>query len=369
LNAEGQFGWPAYAGMLVPLSTAVFVLVAGSSFGVVALCVGTVAGLCLQICAFIVRARRAKIVYRPSIDLRDPAVTAILIAAWPALLSALIIQAGPLVDQIFASSLSVGSISAINYALKLNSVPIGVIFVSVGRAALPYLSYQASTKDMKAFKETLRLYLWATAIGTLILSVFIIVLAHPLVQILFQRGAFSPEDTSLTASTLIGFTIGLTPTLFGFLVSKAFNALGKTHILIYTTIFSVIANAIFDYIFARLWQSMGIALATTAVYFCTMFILLFALRRTIGKLDLFTPPREVLNMLQKLNIGNYYVPRDTQMRKNRSPLRVPYKLRQQIVRITAMIAVFIVGIFGIFQNALYTLRISLGSFIIVAFLR
>jgi murein biosynthesis integral membrane protein MurJ len=369
LNAEGQFGWPAYAGMLVPLATMILVLVAGQSLGIVTLCLGIVIGLCLQLCAFIIRAHRAKLIYRPTVNLRDPEVRSILIAAWPAFLSALIIQASPLVDQIFASSLSAGSISALNYALKLNSVPVGVIFVSVGRAALPYLSYQVSTRDMKTFKETLRLYLWVIGIGTFIFSAVIIVLAHPLVRILFQRGAFSAADTNLTTSTLIGFTLGLTPTAFGFILSKAFNALGKTRILMYVTTFSVIANAVFDYIFARLWQSMGIALATTAVYFCTMFILLFALNRTIGKLNLFTPPGEIVKVIWKLGAGKYYVQWIMWKQKNPVLFNFPNNLRRQIVRLGIVIVCFITGAIGVFLNPLYTLRAAFGSLIVLAFLR
>ena len=369
LNAEGQFGWPAYAGMLVPLTTAIFVVVAGLQLGVVALCVGTVVGLCLQLCAFFIRIQRAKLVYRAVINLRNPAVRSILILAWPALLTALIIQAGPLVDQIFASSLSAGSISELNYALKLNSVPVGIIFVSFGRAALPYLSYQVSTNDMKSLKETLRLYLWAIVISTLLLSAFMIILAHPLVQILFQRGAFTADDTSRTASTVVGFTIGLTPMSFGFIISKVFNALGKTRILMYVTIFSVTSNAIFDYIFARLWQSTGIALATSAVYFCTMFILLFALRRTIGKLDLFTPPGEVLKVIWKLSFSKYYIQWIAWKDVNLSSFGLSYDLRQWIVRIGTMIIVFIAGVISTLLNSLFALRAAIGSVIILAFLR
>ena len=374
LNAEGQFGWPAYAGMLVPLVTMVFVLVAGQSLGIVTLCVGMVAGLFLQLCVFIIRLRRAKLVYRPIMNLRDPEVLSTLITAWPAFFGALILQAGPLVDQIFASSLSTGSISALNYALKLNSVPIGVIFVSVGRAALPYLSYQASIKDMKTFKETLRFYLWAIGIGTLLLSALIIALAHPLVQLLFQRGAFSADDTTRTASTLVGFMLGLAPSAFGFIISKAFNALGKTRILIYVTIFSVVANCVFDYIFARLWQGMGIALATTAVYFCTMFILLFALTRTIGKLNLFTPPSQILKVIWKLGAGKYYVQWITWKKEHPFLLeipynKIPYNLRRQIIRTGIVIICFIIGSIGVYLDPPLALRAAFGSLIVLALLR
>src|SRR6266700_5610822 len=208
-NTEGQFGWPAYAGILVPVTTAILVLVLSKSLGIVMLCVGMVVGLFLQLCVFIVGVKRAKLVYRPIIDLHHPELVPILVAAWPALLGSIIILLSPLVDQVFASFLPIGSISALSYALKLISVPTGVIAMSVGRAAVPYLSRQAAMNDMKAFKETLRFYMWVVGIGITVLSVFMLVLAHPLVQLFFQRGQFSADDTNHTATTLIGFVVGL----------------------------------------------------------------------------------------------------------------------------------------------------------------
>ena len=350
LNAEGQFGWPAYAGLLVPLTTAILVLALSGSEGVVILSIGMLAGLCLQLCVVIFRARRAGLVYRLSMNLRNPELHAVLTIAWVAPFSALISQAGPLVDQVFASSLSAGSISTLNYALKLVSVFTGVIFVSFGRAALPHLSRQASINDMKAFKETLHFYLWAIGIGTAVLAALMLVLAHPLVQILFQRGAFTADYTNRTASTLVGFAVGLPPMALGFFLAMVFVPLRKNRLLLITTIFSVIANAIFDSIFARLWQSTGIALATSAVYFCNLFILLFMLRRLIGKLDILTPPPELLRV-----IGFSF--------------SIPYGLRQRIVRVGIAIAVFAAGIAGIFWNSLYTLRAALGSLILLALLR
>ena len=368
-NTEGQFGWPAYAGMLVPLTTVLLVLVAGRSLGVVTLCAGMLIGLCLQLCVFIMRTRRRGLVYRPVIDVRNPEVGRILAVAWPVLLGAFIGQASPFVDQIFASFLSAGSISAISYALKIISVPVGVIFVSVGRAALPYLSRQTSANDMNAFKGTLRLYLWIVGIGTILLTAFMIGLAHPLVQILFQRGAFSADDTNRTASTLVGFAVGLTPMSFSFILARAFSALGKTKVLMGSTIFTVIANAIFDYFFARFWQSPGIALATSAVYFCAMVILFLTLRRMIGKLDLFTPPPDLLAVIWRRGMGEYYMQWRTRKDGNRSLFYISSEVRRQFLHIGTMLAVFVTGVVGVFLNSVYTLRVAFGSLIMLAFLR
>jgi putative peptidoglycan lipid II flippase len=369
LNAEGQFGWPAYAGILVPLTTATFVLLEGQSQGVVMLCIGTLAGQVLQLMVIILRAHRAKIVYRPVFDIRSPAILAVAMVGWPELVGSLISQAGPFVDQIFASSLNEGSIAALNYALKLNSVPVGVIFAAAARAALPYLARQAAIKDMKAFKETFRLYMWAVGIVTTVLSVGLILFAHPIIQLLFQRGNFTAEDTTRTATVFTGFAIGLVPMAFGFITARTFSALGKTNVLMYVTMFSVVANAIFDAIFGRLWQGFGIAFATSAVYYCTMIILLLTLGRMIGKLHLFTPPREVLTMIWKLGMGHYYIYWVIWKEENLKDIRIPYGLSRNIMRIGIVLSVFAAGIIGSTLNILFTLSAAFGSIIILYLLR
>jgi len=372
LNMENQFGLPAYAGMLVPLTTAVFVLALGKSLGVVTLCVGMVLGLCIQLVVFILRIRHTGLSYRPVINLHNPEVRTAFMVAWPALLSAFLLgQANPVVDQIFASSLPAGSISALNYSLKLVSVPAGVIFTSAGRAMLPYLSRQASIQDMKSFKETVRLYFWILGIGTTVLAIFMIFLAHPIVQILFQRGAFTAEDTNLTAITLAGFLIGLTPLALSFITTKAFSALGKTQMLMRISIFSMIANAAFDYIFARWWQSFGIALATSAVYFCAVIIQFFVLQRLIGKLDLFVLPHDIVNVASAIQEGmNKFYARWLDWKgEHLARFRIPYSVRRQIVRGGLIFAVFTAGAIGVIENSLYTLRVAFGSVVMLVLLR
>jgi len=354
LNTEGQFGWPAYAGMLVPLTTAVFVFTTGRLIGVVMLCLGMVVGLCLQLCVFTIRAHRAGLVYRPVLDLRTPEISSIAKAGWPVLLGALVGQATNMIDLIFSSFLPPGSISALNYALKLTSVFTGVIFVSVGRAVLPYLSRQASMNDMKSFKETLRLYIWIVGISTIAMSVCAVVLAQPAVHLLFQRGEFTAADTNRTAITFIGFAIGLTPIAFVFILLRAFSALGKTKIFLPVTICSLGANAVFDYIFSRLWQSEGIALSTSVAYVFSMLILFFALRRTIGELHMFSPPPEIVEFFRKVLSGS---------------ISIPYSVQRHMIRFGIIIVVFAAGVVGVLLNSLYALRVSLASIFLLLLMR
>lgn len=365
LNAEGQFGWPAYAGILVPLSTAVLVLLVSRSLGIVTLGIGMLIGLTFQLGVFIVRLRWAGIKYRPVLSVRTPEIRSVLVTAWPVLLAAVVTQALPFVDQVVASFLSAGSISALNYATKLISVPVGVIFASVGRAALPYLSRQSASNDLSAFKETLRLYLWGCGLITILLTICIIIFAHPLVRLLFQHGAFSAGDTNRTAAALVGFTIGLTAMAIGFLLAKAFSALGKTKVLMGVTLFSVVANTLFDILFAHFWQGFGIALATSTVYVCTMCIMLLILRRAIGPLSLFAPPPELLTAIRTIGTGQWFNGKDGLVML----LRLPRMLTLQVLLIVGSIVGSLAVVASFILRSLTPLRVAFGAFAILAFLR
>jgi murein biosynthesis integral membrane protein MurJ len=370
LNAEGTFGWPAYAGLLVPLVTATFVLLMGNRSGVFAIGLGTLVGQCIQLCVITFRARKAKLKYYFILDLRMPDIRSVANRALPILSGSVIGLASPIIDQIFASYQTEGTIAAISNALKITSVVTGVIFAAAGRALLPYLSAQIAMKDMKAFKGTLRLYLWGCAVVTFFISAFMIVFSHLIITILFRRGAFTDQDVNLTAITLAGFAIGLVPMSVGFILSRAFVALGKNRFLMFVTIISIFLNAIFDAIFGRLWQSFGIALATSLYYVCTMCILIFVLFRSVGKFDLLKPPPELLNAVWKVGMEPYYNKWQAWQEKNIEEQGISlHEFYQVLSRWFLVLIVFAAGIYGSIVNSLLTLRVAFGSIVLLCLLR
>lgn len=370
LNAEGQFGWPAYAGLLVPLTTALFALLGSRTWGIAALCLGGLAGTALQLIVVGVRAKQARLSYSLVIDARNPDLRALLSAAGPLLFGALIIQGGPLIDQIFASTLAPGSISALNYALKLVSIFIGVIFVSVGRAVLPYLARQAALNDpaYRAFKGTLRLYLWGVGLCTLLLSLLLLIGEHPLVAFLFQHGAFSASNTRNTAIILSGFVPGLLPMALSFLLSRAFNALGETRVPMYMALVNVGANALLDALFAHFWQGLGIALATSVVSLVTSLLLLAFLHQRIGPLRIWHVPPEFSAFVAHLRPSR--ARQGVVSRESRS--RWPFstgRLHQALLYTSVTLVTLSIGVGATVRNALATLRVSFGFFVLLCFLR
>ncbi len=286
LNAEGQFGVPAYAGLLGPLCIGAFAWFVGSSVGVISLAIGSLVGLVLQMGVFLIRLRRARLQYRPVFSLRSPEMRAVWIAGWPALISACIGQFSLLVDQAFASSLPAGNIAALGFALKVSTVPIGILSAATARSTIPYLSRFAAIRDMRSFKQTLGTSVVLVALAAAVASVAMVIFANTIVRLLFERGAFSPDDAQRTATILVGFAFGLVPMTVGPVVAGAFTALGKTRELLTMGVYMVVANLVFDSIGVQLWGAFGIAAATSAVSASVLIISLVWLRILIGQLDL-----------------------------------------------------------------------------------
>jgi murein biosynthesis integral membrane protein MurJ len=371
LNAEGQFGWPAYAGLLVPLTTAVLTALMGKTWGVMVLCLGSLLGTILQLLIIFVRVRQARLRYRPVVDWRNPYLGKILRAAWPVLLGALISQGSPLVDQIFASTLPAGTISALNYSLKLISVFSGVIFVSVGRALLPSLARQAALGDRdgyQAFKRILHLSLWCVGLCVLVLSIALLLLAPVLLSLLFQHGAFSAGDTRDTAVVLSGFGIGLMPMAIGFLLSRAFNALGETRVPMCIALVSLGADFFFDALFAHFWQGLGIALATSAVYIVTSLLLLFLLYRRIGTFNVWRVPPEVrafsIRFWGRRRTYSHIFARDW-----RDVCLFKESFCRNLLFAGITLLVMAAGVLATVRDALATLRVASGMLVVLFFLR
>jgi putative peptidoglycan lipid II flippase len=137
-----------------------------------------------------------------------PDVKRLLVLMGPALLTGGVTQINLLVGQIIASAQD-GAIALLNYADRINQLPLGVIGIAVGVVLLPELSRALKAGD-EAEARHLQNRSLEFALGvTLPAAIGLITLAGPIMALLYQRGAFTAETTALAAAALAGFAAGL----------------------------------------------------------------------------------------------------------------------------------------------------------------
>ena len=221
-----------------------------------------------------------------AIDWRDPAVRRVFVLMVPVTIGLGLINFNLVVDSIFASRLIDPTLAptAIDKAFRVYMLPQGMFSVAVATVLFPSLSRLASRGDYDGFRHTVGLGLRQIAFLLVPASVFSAVLAEPIVRLLYQRGEFSPHQTTVVAGALAAFAAGLTFNGTMLMLNRAFFSLQSPWIPTIVALGDLGVNAALDAAFYRfgVW---GIPLSTTFVNIAGTAALLELLRRRLGRIE------------------------------------------------------------------------------------
>jgi putative peptidoglycan lipid II flippase len=283
LNAGHRYAAAALAPIVVPLLTAAAVLIYGSRISTDALCYGTTLGYLGQCLALGVITRAHGLPITPKATAISPEMREVFRQFAPAAAGSVVISGTTLVDQAMASSLNAGSISALSYANKVSSLIAGIVTLALGTAVLPHFSEMVARNDWSGLRRTVRSYTRLLVIATVPMVAILIVLAHPVVAVLFQRGAFDAHDAALVATTQSYYLLQVPFFAVGILLVRLISALQRNSILFWGTVISVLLNAGLDYLFMQYMGVPGIALSTSCVYAVSCAYLGFAVSRVLPR--------------------------------------------------------------------------------------
>lgn len=165
-------------------------------------------------------------------------------------------------DLVIASFLQTGAISYLYYADRLNQLPLGVIGIAVGTALLPMLSRAFAANDVQQSRALYNRALEFCLILTLPAALALAVIATPIIQVLFERGAFDASDTAVTAQVLMAYALGLPAYVAIKVFSTAHWARQDTVTPVKIAIVATVTNIVLSLVFIQFMGVAGIALAT-----------------------------------------------------------------------------------------------------------
>jgi putative peptidoglycan lipid II flippase len=278
LNALGRFAIAAFAPSLlnVVLIVVLLVLVAvgdvQQSHAAVTLAWGIVASGVLQVIVVSVGATqsRMRLFFRPPSF--DPDIRRLLALAAPAVIAGGMNQLTVVLNTIIAS-LQDRVVSWLYYADRLFQLPLGVIGVAIGVVLLPELSRHLGSGNHKAAIESENRTLETALLLTLPAAVALFVAAHPIVRVLFERGAFTAIDAHSTAAMLAALAPGLPAFVLIKVFHPGFFARENTKTpMIYAGI-GMAANVVLALPLFAVLGSVGIAIATTLASWIQLVLL------------------------------------------------------------------------------------------------
>ncbi|WP_417793518.1 murein biosynthesis integral membrane protein MurJ [Terasakiella pusilla] len=180
----------------------------------------------------------------------------------PGALGAGIYQVNLLVDMMIATLLPTGSISYLFYADRINQLPLGVVGVAVGTALLPMLSRQLRSGDEDGAMNSLNRALEFSLFLTLPAAVAYMVIADPIVSILFERKEFTASDSQATAAALFVYAFGLPAYVLNKALTPGFFARGDTKTPMIIAGVCMVVNIVFNLILMGPFLHVGLAMAT-----------------------------------------------------------------------------------------------------------
>ncbi len=281
LNANGRFVSGALIPCAVPLGAIIGMFLLPQGYGIYALAIGTLVGYALQCILLMPNLRKLGVPIIPRYRARDSSTSIIFRQCFAGASGSLLMASTTIVDQAMAAILGGGSVAALSYGSKLTSLVLGIGATALGTALLPHLSILAASQDWSGMRRTLLVFGRATLLLSVPVVAALFLLSEPMVRLLFQRGTFTAQDTTLVASVQAMGVLQIPFYLLGTSIVRALSALQLNRILFIGTLISVIANITLNLLFMRWLGIAGIALSTSVVYLLACIFLGYCLYRSL----------------------------------------------------------------------------------------
>ncbi|WP_350335834.1 murein biosynthesis integral membrane protein MurJ [Coralliovum pocilloporae] len=223
---------------------------------------GVFAGGLLQLLMLVLALKRQGFLFAPRIPKPTPKVKRLLILAFPAAIAGGVTQINLLIGQIIASQQD-GAISVLQYADRLYQLPLGVIGIAIGVVLLPELSRHLKADRQEAAIETENQSILFGMVLTVPAAIALAIIPTPLIAAVFQHGAFTSEDTALTARVLTAFAFGLPAFVLIKIFSPGYFAREDTATPMRFAAVSVAVNVVGSLALFPVFGPVGIAYATS----------------------------------------------------------------------------------------------------------
>lgn len=281
LNAQMCFIAPAVIGLPYNVIIIVTTLILSSSIGIYGLAIGTLIAVASQFIIQLPSLYKSGYRMRIDFDFTDPHLRKIGLLLGPVFLSSAATQLNVMVDRILASGLAEGSMAALNFANRVNLLPLGLFVTSIITVVYPSLSEHVANGNRSAFAAHLEKSFGIVAFITFPITVGFIVLAYPIIQILFQRGAFDATACHATAIALQYYAIGHAPMALIDVLKRGFWAMQDTKTPMYNAFITVGLNIIFNLILVRWMGHAGLALGTSLAAIASIIVLFSHIRNRV----------------------------------------------------------------------------------------
>jgi putative peptidoglycan lipid II flippase len=252
---------------------------------IMAIAIGVLLGGLGQILAQWPALAREGFRYSPLLEPTDPALRNVIGLMGPGTIGLAATQVNIFVNTLLATSQGTGAVSWLTYAFRLMYFPIGLFGVSIATAVLPAVSRQAALDDTAGVRSTVSRGLAMMLMLNVPAMLGLLVLARPIVELLFERGRFVAADTDATAAALRLYAIGLVGYSAARIVSPAFYALRQSRTAVAVSVAAMVFNVGLSLSLVAWMGFRGLALSTAIAAIAHGGVLVVLMRRRLNGIE------------------------------------------------------------------------------------
>ncbi|MGC9383084.1 MAG: murein biosynthesis integral membrane protein MurJ [Kosmotogaceae bacterium] len=262
LNSMGTFFIAALSPAFINLSTIIGILLSRHlQQPIIGPTIGFLLGGVIQLLLLMIFSHKNEFKFYPSFD-KSGARRFISLFLLTVIAPA-INQLNSMVDVRVATELKAGAVASLQYAMRLYQLPLGIFAIAVATVSLPEFTSKLKNNDLNSIKpnilESLR-----TLTFFILPSLFaLLFMSKDIMSLLFQRGAFSAQDTLITSTVLRAYLLGLP--FYGYfgILARVYYSMKKPIFPAIVASIMAATNIVLDIVLGFAIGVSGIALATS----------------------------------------------------------------------------------------------------------
>lgn len=223
--------------------------------------------------------------WQPLIDIQDPYIHRTLALIVPIAIGQAVQQINVIVDQNLASGLPDGVVSALENATKVNDAIIAIFIVGLTTVIFPLLSDAFEQKDNSKIVHLIERGMNFIFLITIPATVGMVMLAPDIVELAFERGEFTAQDTVVTAGALTFYSLGLFANGMRHLISKVYYSFKDTKTPMINGMIAVAINIVLNIVLVGPMEHKGLALATAISITIATLWMTFQLKKKLPEIS------------------------------------------------------------------------------------
>lgn len=279
LQQNNRFYAAATASIPMNFGTIIGAILSPTSSSIIIMVIGTIFGYFLHLLWVLFPVIRLKFPFKFDFDLSDEHFKMVLLIIIPVMVTLSVGQINGIVNRALASSLEEGSISLLNFAQKVNGLFYQTIVVTLSTVLFTRQAKLSSDQDWKGIFNLTRDNLSNVMMIIVPLMLGVMFLSTELMQIIFQRGAFTAEDSIKGGMVLLFYSPTLIAMSTNEILSKMFFSLHQSKKPMIATLTNLSLNIILNLLVYKKYGINGLAAATTVATLIGILVLSLMARK------------------------------------------------------------------------------------------